>query len=413
MRLMPRRGFTAALAGLVALTVTAVAADQRRQQPPPPPTLAELGPLNAPRLLDGYLAGRFDEAVQTVKIAPDDAARRLRQQFILYVPAWIDADEAQRGQRIVAAAAFALETENLRAERGDWAQTTPDSCAGQCVLNWAYDLFESRGKPDEAERDWLKAAIALAEGVRDWRFLHRYVPPPAANTRPRPGTGQPPVRGLINRALDRFPNDPLLRLHQAMAAASRFSVTAEGGRLTADPFAPVVVSSNVMVTGPNGRPQMAVMPRYESRDETIELFRAVQNDPVVGPEARVRLGYLLWALDQDAAAKTELTAASKAARDADTRYLAHFLLGWTALQRKDFKEAATELARALDARPGSQSATLALAAVQLQQGDGATAYDLAQASLKKADDDPWRLFLYGDHAKFASRTADLRKRIQR
>jgi hypothetical protein len=63
---------------------------------------------------------------------------------------------------------------------------------------------------------------------------------------------------------------------------------------------------------------MALMPRYESRDETIELFRAVQGDAAVGAEARVRLGYLLWALDQDAAARTELTAAANAARDADT-----------------------------------------------------------------------------------------------
>ena len=198
-----------------------------------------------------------------------------------------------------------------------------------------------------------------------------------------------------------------------MAAASRFTVTVEGGRLTVDPFAPVVASTNVMVTGPNGRPQMAVMPRYESRDETIELFRSVQDDPVVGPEARVRLGYFLWAIDQDAAARTELTAAANTARDADTRYLAHFLLGWTALNSKDLKDAGTQLSRALEARPGSQSATLALAAVQLQQGDGSNAYDLAEASLSKTDDDPWRLFLYGHHPKLLTRIAELRRRVRR
>jgi len=409
---MPRAGFQ--VATLLTLAVATVAADQRPRQPEQkPPTLAELGPLNAPRLLDQYLAGRFDDAVQTVRAAGDDAARKLRQQWALFVPAWIDTDEPHRAQRILAAAAFALETENLRAERGDWAQTTPDLCAGQCVVTWAYSLFEQRGKADDTEHAWLMAAISLAEGVRDWRYLHRYVAPPAVNTRPRPGTGPPPVRGLIDIALDRFPKDPALRLHQAMAAASRFSVTVEGGRLTVDPFAPVVASTNVMVTGPNGRPQMALMPRYESRDETIELFRSVQDDPAVGAEARVRLGYFLWAIDQDAAARTELTAAANAARDADIRYLAHFLLGWTALNSKDLKEAGTELARALEARPGSQSATLALAAVQLQQGEGANAYDLAEASLSKADDDPWRLFLYGHHPKLVTRIADLRRRVQR
>jgi hypothetical protein len=329
------------------------------------------------------------------------------------VPAWIEADEPHRAKRILAAAAFALETENLRAERGDWAQTVPDSCAAQCVLSWAYSLFEQRGRSDDTEHAWLIAAISLAEGVRDWRYLHRYVAPPAANTRQRPGTGPPPVRGLIDRALDRFPHDPALRLHQAMAAASRFTVTVEGGRLTVDPFATLVASNNVMVIGPNGRPQMALMPRFESRDETIEMFRALRDDPAAGAEARVRLGYLLWVSDQDAAARTELAAAAKEARDVDTRYLAHFLLGWTALNSKDLKEASTQLTRALEVRPGSQSATLALAAVQLQQGDGSSAYDMAQASLAKPDDDPWRLFLYGHHAKYPSLIADLRRRTQR
>lgn len=410
---MPRAGVQ--VVTLLMLAAATVAADQRPRQPAqkPPPTLAELGPLNAPRLLDEYLAGRFDETVQAVRAAGDDAGRKLRQQWALFVPGWIDADEPHRAQRILAAATFALETENVRAERGDWAQTTPDLCAGPCVVNWAYSLFAQRGRPDDAERAWLLAAISLAEGVRDWRFLHRYVAPAAANTRLRPGTGPPPIRGLIDIALDRFPNDPALRLHLAMAAASRFAVTVESGRLTVDPFAPVVASTNVMVIGPNGRPQMAVLPRYESRDETFALFRAVQDDPAVGAEARVRLGYLLWAFDQDAAAKTELAAAAKAARDVDTRYLAHFLAGWAALNSRDLKEANTQLTRALEVRPGSQSATLALAAVQLQQGEGASAYDLAQASLAKADDDPWRLFLYGHHAKLPSRIVDLRRRIQR
>ena len=408
---MPRAGVQ--VVTLLLLAVATVGADQRPRQAAqkPLPTLAELGPLNAPQLLDVYLAGRFDEAVQAVRAAGDDAGRKLRQQWALFVPAWIDADEPHRAQRILAAATFALETENVRAERGDWAQTTPDLCAGQCVVNWAYSIFAQRGRPDETEHAWLMAAISLADGVRDWRFLHRYVAPQAANTRPRPGTGPPPIRGLIDVALDRFPHDPQLRLHLAMAAASRFAVTAEGGRLTVDPFAPMVSSTNVMVIGPNGRPQMAVMSRYESRDETIELFRAVQDDPAVGAEARVRLGYLLWAFNQDAAARTELIAASKAARDADTGYLAHFLLGWTAMNARDLQEANTQLTRALEVRPGSQSATLALAAVQLQQGEGGSAYDLAQAALAKTDDDPWRLFLYGHHAKLPSRIADLRRRI--
>ena len=329
-----------------------------------------MGPLNAPRLLDQYVAGRFDDAVQTVRAAGDDAGRKLRQQWALFVPAWIDADEPHRAKRILAAATFALETENIRAERGDWAQTTPDLCAGPCVVNWASSLFEQRGKPDDTEHAWLMAAISLAEGVRDWRYLHRYVAPPAANTRPRPGTGPPPVRGLIDVALDRFPNDPALRLHQAMAAASRFTVTVEGGRLTVDPFAPMVASTNVMVTGPNGRPQMALMPRYESRDETIELFRCGSGRSRRGCRGARATGIPAVGDRSGRCGADRTDSGRSAARDADTRYLAHFLLGWSGVEQQGPEGGATQLTRALEARPGSQSATLALAAVQLQQGEG-------------------------------------------
>ena len=62
------------LAVLLAVTPARPLEGQRSRQPPPkPPTLAELGPLNAPQLLDVYLAGRFEEALQPVRAASDDA----------------------------------------------------------------------------------------------------------------------------------------------------------------------------------------------------------------------------------------------------------------------------------------------------------------------------------------------------
>jgi hypothetical protein len=188
------------------LAVATVAADQRpRQQPVPrPPTLAELGPLNAPKLLDQYLAGRFDEAVQAVRAGGDDAGRKLRQQWALFVP---------RGSTPTSpiAPSAVLPRRRLRSKpkiSAPSAATGPDHSRSVCrPVRGELGVLAIRatGKADDTEHAWLMAAISLAEGVRDWRYLHRYVAPPAANTRPRPGTGPPPIRGLIDLALDRFP----------------------------------------------------------------------------------------------------------------------------------------------------------------------------------------------------------------
>ena len=124
---------------------------------------------------------------------------------------------------------------------------------------------------------------------------------------------------------------------------------------------------------------------------------------VVGPEARLRLGYLYWTLERDEAAQDELTKAAERAADADVRYLAQFLLGWIAITRGDGAAAIPRLEAALAARPASQSAALALASLELQRGDADKAHEIALASLdqRRADVDPWRLFLYGHHPRLA------------
>src|SRR5688572_13424612 len=203
---------------LVLFTAASATAQKKKADAPPAP----IGPLNLSRVLDLYADGRFDEAVAEVARAGDEIGRNLRGHWAVTGRQWIDADPARRPQRILAAAALALETEQIRAERGDWrAMAGNPPCGGSCVLDWAQLLLVQRGEPDRAERAWYLAAAALAGGSRDWRYLQRTVDP---ERMPRL------MPGLMERALARFPNDPALSLERALAAAGRFNLMIDGGR---------------------------------------------------------------------------------------------------------------------------------------------------------------------------------------
>ena len=85
-----------------------------------------------------------------------------------------------------------------------------------------------------------------------------------------------------------------------------------------------------------------------------------------------------------------------------------------AIARGDSAVAIPHLEAALVERPASQSAALALASLELQRGDAGKAHDLAQTSLdqRRADVDPWRLFLYGHHPRLPGLIAELRRQVK-
>lgn len=391
---MPRR---ACLLALLILFSATPGADQKKKPdiPAPPPPIA---PLDLTRVLDLYAEGRFDEAVRSVAQAGDDIGRHLRRHWDVTGRQWIDADPEHRRQRTLVAAALALETEHRRAERGDWRIPEGDPpCAAACVLDWAQLQLVQRGPPDPAERAWYLAAAALAGGVRDWRYLQRTVPPArAAQVTP----------GLMERALARFPNDPALSLEWGLAAAGRFNISTDGARR-----APTIPLPPAILTG---RGELSLATLGLDPNAPAVMLTALVEDPIVGPEAGLRLGYLHWTFGRDAAARDELTRAAERTADAEIRYLSQFLLGWIAAKRGDGAGAIPPLEAALTARPGSQSAALALASLELQRGDADKAHQIAQASLdrRRSDVDPWRLFLYGHHPRLPSLLADLRRAVK-
>ena len=97
---------------------------------------------------------------------------------------WAHDVPEQLKPRLLAAAAFALEIEVARAERGDWPQVGTNACNGRCVIEWACVILRARGQADDAERLWHLVMIALTGGVRDWTFL---VSPLAPSQRPETG----------------------------------------------------------------------------------------------------------------------------------------------------------------------------------------------------------------------------------
>jgi tetratricopeptide (TPR) repeat protein len=363
--------------------------------------------LDLARLLDDYAAGRFDQSVRAVEQAGDAQAMLLRTQWRSAARLWVDADPATKPHRLLAVASFALETEHLRAERGAWSTPMAGVCvgdprrpdekspAGTCVIEWAWSLLVERGIADGAERAWVLAAAALAGGVRDFRVLYN----------PMPGVA-PSDGGLITDALRRHPGDARLQLEHAIATSARFSITIDG----AGPAPPIPA---VMMFGRGGQLQLP-RDRPDSRENVIAELTALAADPDVGAESRLRLGYLLWVLGDAERARAELGAAAAAASDADLRYLAKFLRGWIALTAHKPAEAIPDLEAALQIRPHSQSAVLALAALELQRGEAGRAHELAQASLATRPDDvdPWRWFLYGHYSRMPALVANLRREVR-
>jgi tetratricopeptide (TPR) repeat protein len=287
-------------------------------------------------------------------------------------------------------------------------------CAGRCTLEWARSLLLMRGDPDEAERTWWLASVAFLEGVRDWRFLHT----PNDSLNPFG-----PALGHIAHGLERFPGESRLRFAQTFAVGNRFLVVTEaaprGPVPGAAPELMTVVMSQSTAQGNvitnYVRPSSIQLRQVVALRDSVEAaLAALADDAVVGPEARVRLGYLHWTGGQDDAARIQLRAAADiASADADVPYLAWFLLGLVSQSRGDADTARVEFERALIVRPNSQSAALALAALQFQRGEIDSADEVVRTALKRPSaDDPWRQFLYGSYRTLPGLVTQLREHLR-
>ena len=360
-------------------------------------------PLDVVAALEAYSTGGFDKALASVRRVPSDRLADLGMPVVQAARLFVERTPEDRGRRALAAAAFVLESQLIRAERGGWTTTEGDlPCTGACVLEWACGILQSRGAPDPVERTWMLASVALAGGVRDWVFLHSPLSPPGPRTQ---------IRGHVLHALERFPDESRFRLARAEAIASRLAVLPE-----------MQAPREGEITGP--APTMDVLARNNAMPFITDL-RASQteyakkhlsdliDDPAVGPEARMRLAYLDFRSGAYGTAMNQALKAADAATDADVRYVALYLGAQAAQALGNLAGAEAFLRSALDVRPHSQSAAIGLAALTYRRGEAEPAYALIDSTFREraGDDDPWRMFLYGDFTRLPGLIGELRQQI--
>ena len=353
--------------------------------------------------LDRYAAGQHDDVMKGLRSLTHQQARSLRSSLVSTGHRWIHAVPDDLPFRILAAAVFTLEFEALRMEKGEWAlMTGPDQCTGRCSIEWACLVLRARGDGDDHERLWHRATFALVGGVRDWSFLLTPLSPPTPRTR---------LGGHVLHGLNRFPRDPHVRLARAIAIASRHIIADEMD-------APKPDQRTQAATVMPMRPMVADLLSARtstSLDYAVQQFMPLIDDPVVGPEARMRLGYLYFrgALYEQASVAERL--AAQATDDMNLRYVSYFIAAQATQAAGNLAGAEELYAKALEARPHSQSATVALSALLFLRGDAAAAYDAIERSRveRPNDDDPWRQFLYAHYPELPALVAQLRKRVTR
>ncbi len=352
-------------------------------------------------VLTAYARGDVDGALSAAGRATRQQALAFRYALVSAGHSWIHEQPGDLSRRALAAAAFALEFEAARAEKGEWLRQSGSLCSGQCVIEWACVVLQSRGPADEAERLWQLGAIALIGGVRDWTFLVTPLAPPTRF----------PETGHWQHVRRRLPDEPRVRLARAVAIASRFDITME---MEAPREGQPTAQTGVRLPGIQINPALPGLDRRRQPfDYATQQMSDLVADPVVGAEARLRVGYLHWRSGEYERALAAGRAAADATADPNLRYVAYFLAAQAAQTLGHFDDAEALYERALAERPHSQSATLGLAALRFLRGNASAAYDLVERSRTERpnDDDPWRMFLYGDFTKLPGLIRELRTKV--
>jgi len=335
--------------------------------------------------LDLYLKGDYRSALQgRIPLARFDFAEADR---------WIAAGgPASADRRRIAAALFVLE----------YAGGRPSLLPA--LFTWARALLERHpSRPVEAL--WLRASIALAEGLDRWVFLAANVPGrPVA----KPG---PPLPSHIAFARSRFPDDPYLRMADAVAA--ELSATRPLDQLTG----PVAQSGTgwdrlALEMLESGGPTVAQ--RSAALDRAAGLLDALTAHGDLGAEAHLRLGCvrLRQGRRDDALVHfDQVLALTKVDR---WRYVAHVYSGWVLGGWGRIDEAASAYRAALRVVPRAQSASALLVAMFVRHDRLAEAEVEADEFLDAAatPDDPLRRYFLGDFPAYATLVIRLREHLR-
>jgi len=331
--------------------------------------------LSVTGLLESYKAGKF--AAVVAELEGDIDFKEVLKQLQDQAPAWIDAGGPDdRDRRELVAATFALEA----ARAGEWREwkfiwKQPPLCApgetkGGCVqplnvlewkappllIEWACRLMRKQDTPRPIERWWQLAALAVAQRSEDGQFL-------VGDTSIGLGVG---AGEILNPQLE---IKHLEHVRKRFPEEMRF-VLAEG--IARDRF---------------------------WREDAIQAYGALSNDPVVGGEAMMRMGVMFVQMGRREEALRQFDRAESLTRDRYVIYLAKYFRGRIAEAQQQNDQALEAYRAAVAAWPRAQSATLSLASLLFQAGRRAEAHALT-ASMLDANPppvDPWREYVHADN----------------
>lgn len=328
-------------------------------------------------LLDRYSAGHFAEVTGTIERDGnyDDLLKSLKKDAL----GWVNAGgPADRSRRQLAAATLALEAARagtfddwklvqnfIRLEYIYWK-------APPKLIEWGCQWLREAGPPSESERLWHLAALAVAARAGDFEFLIGS---------PWEARGNPWDEFThLQHSAERFPHERRFALAQGIAVEWRLF--------------------------PSARPGAA---------EAQQIFEILSPESGVGPEASVRLGFMLLRAGQLPRALTTLSAAAERSSDPYTTYLAHYFRAKVFERQRVPAEAEAAYREALALIPAAQSASFGLAALLAARGKRAEAAALVDAALI-ADPrpvDPWRAYGEADARFWPSLIARLHTEIRR
>jgi tetratricopeptide (TPR) repeat protein len=373
---VPHGLLLAAAAVLIATAATpGIARPETRPSPETIPAVAAV--------LDRYAAGRFDEAVAGAAALED--LRPFRARFFTEAPGWIGKDPATAPRREAVAAAFGLELTYARLE-SEWGMLRE-------LVEWSCGRLRAAGTPTPFERAWHLAALSLAGRARDRVWLlgqSQWLPdePPRRQIDP----ALSPLH--MTHAAERMPGDPRVRLEWLTA----FLWSRDRGGFSF-----------------RGLPAGVVSTMTKRHQAALDALRALGDEPATAADARLQLARMRL-VEEDAGGALEAARhALSASPNAPRRYVAHVIAGRALEALGRPQAAADEYARALEAVPGAESASIALASLRFLDGERADARQLIERSFARTPqmDDPWRLVSYGSFAHWPQLAAAMRAEVSK